>query len=115
MQSDNFIFENEVAWETTGEGVRRQVMAYDEQIMLVKVEFKAGSEGYLHAHPHRQCTYVASGVFSFTIGETTKTVVAGDSLFMESDVPHGVLCVADGLLIDVFTPFRSDFLNVNQE
>ena len=115
MQSDNFIFENEITWETIGEGVRRQVMAFDEQIMLVKVEFKAGSEGYLHAHPHRQCTYVASGVFNFTIGETSKTVGVGDSLFMEPNVSHGVLCVADGLLIDVFTPVRSDFLNAIQE
>lgn len=110
MQSSKFIFEDETVWENLNEGVRRQILSFDDHIMLVKVEFQIGAEGYLHTHPHRQCTYVASGVFEFTIGEETKLVKQGDALYMESDMVHGVKCLEAGILIDAFTPVREDFL-----
>jgi quercetin dioxygenase-like cupin family protein len=111
MKSSNFIFEEETEWEELSEGVRRQIMGYDDEIMLVKVDFKAGAEGALHTHPHRQCTYVVSGVFEFAIGEQTKTVRMGDALYLKPDVEHGVKCIEAGILVDVFHPVRKDFLN----
>lgn len=44
-KSANFILESETAWEPAGEGVCREVMAYDGQIMLVKVKFEKGAIG----------------------------------------------------------------------
>ncbi|MDD4993864.1 MAG: cupin domain-containing protein [Paludibacter sp.] len=110
MQRDNFIFSSEIAWETVGEGVRRQIMGYDERIMTVKVEFQTGSVGYVHKHEHVQTTYVVSGAFEFQVGEETKIVKAGDGLYMEPNVMHGVKCLEEGLLIDTFNPVREDFL-----
>ena len=110
MMSGNFIPESETQWETVGEGVIRQILGYDRQIMTVKVQFEAGAEGYVHKHPHVQTTYVASGVFQFTVGEEIRTVKAGDGLYMEPNVEHGVVCVEAGILIDTFSPLREDFL-----
>lgn len=110
MNSGNFVFGDKTDWEVTGPGVKRQILAYDDQIMVVKVCFEAGSEGYVHAHPHRQCTYVVDGVFEFQVGEKKNTVRAGDSLYMQPDVPHGVICIEAGTLIDTFNPVRKDFL-----
>lgn len=110
MQTSNFIFENETAWEILGEGVRRQILGYDEKNMMVKVEFQAGAIGYVHNHPHVQTTYVARGVFEFRIGEETKVVKTGDGLYMEPNVLHGVKCIEEGFLIETFTPYREDFL-----
>ena len=39
-RSNTFILENEKAWEPAGEGVVRQIMGYDGQVMLVKVKFE---------------------------------------------------------------------------
>ena len=36
-RSNAFILENEKAWEPAGEGVVRQILGYDGQVMLVKV------------------------------------------------------------------------------
>jgi quercetin dioxygenase-like cupin family protein len=110
MQSGNFIFNFETEWETVGEGMRRQILGYDDQIMLVKIEFKTGGIGYVHQHVHRQCSYVVSGVFEFQIGEETKIVKTGDGLYMEPKVLHGVKCIEEGILIDTFSPVREDFL-----
>ena len=55
--------ENEIQWEPAGEGVVRQVMAYDGQIMLVKVKFETGAVGAPHTHYHSQASYIGSGKF----------------------------------------------------
>lgn len=67
-RSEVFITEKGTEWEPAGEGVTRQIMGYDGQVMLVKVKFEKGAVGTPHTHYHTQTTYVASGKFEFTVG-----------------------------------------------
>ena len=67
-RSEVFITEKGTEWEPAGEGVTRQIMGYDGQVMLVKVKFEKGAVGTAHTHYHTQTTYVASGKFEFTVG-----------------------------------------------
>ena len=69
MCSEVFQFEKELKWENPGPGIRRQIMGYDEQLMMVKVQFEKGAVGTMHEHHHSQATYVVSGKFELTIGE----------------------------------------------
>lgn len=108
--SDNFLFEDEILWVTVGEGVRRKVMGYDKQIMLVKVQFQKGAIGTEHSHYHSQTTYIASGVFEFTVDGITKNVKAGDGIYIAPNVLHSTICIEPGILIDTFSPMREDFL-----
>ncbi len=110
QQSGNFIFESETAWHDAGGGVVRQILGYNDDIMMVKVKFKKGQEGAMHSHPHSQVTYVASGKFEFTVGDVTKIVEAGDALYKQPGIPHGCVCLEDGILIDCFNPMRENFL-----
>ena len=66
-KSDPFVFDADKEWERTGDPgeVYRKVMGYNDNLMMVKVKFKKGSEGKLHSHPHVQITYVESGEFEF--------------------------------------------------
>ena len=100
----------DIAWDVMGQGVRRQVLGHGTELMVVRVEFQAGAVGALHHHPHRQATYVASGRFDVTVGAETSVLEAGDCFYASADVPHGVHAIEDGVLIDVFTPVRKDFL-----
>ena len=63
-----------------------------------------------HQHPHRQASYVESGVFDVTIDGKTERLVTGDTFFVPPDLVHGVTAVEAGQLIDSFTPMRSEFL-----
>lgn len=110
MESNNFIFGEETPWVQINEGMRRQILGYDDQLMLVKIEFKSGGIGYAHTHVHSQSSYVVNGIFEFQIGEEKKIVKAGDGLYMEPNVLHGVKCIEEGILIDTFSPVREDFL-----
>lgn len=102
--------EKETQWETVGEGVRRQIMGYDGQLMLVKVHFQKGSVGNIHEHYHSQATYVVSGKFELTIGDEKRVIETGDGYYVAPDVPHGCVCLEEGILIDTFSPMRQDFL-----
>lgn len=97
-------------WEPTEPGVRRKIMAYGEDLMVVRVMFEAGAIGKPHQHPHRQAAYVESGVFDVTIDGVTSRLTAGDTFFVPSNLVHGVVALEAGQLIDTFTPMRKEFL-----
>ncbi len=108
--SNEFLLGSDIEWEEIGPGLKRQVMGYDDKIMLVKVNFKAGAIGQMHEHHHSQVAYVASGAFDMTIGDEVKRLKGGDSFYIPPHTMHGCVCVEDGVLIDVFSPHREDFL-----
>jgi quercetin dioxygenase-like cupin family protein len=108
--SKEFLFGDDITWETVGEGVQRQIMGYDDKIMLVNVKFDKGGVGIMHEHYHSQVTYVVSGKFELTIGGETKTVKGGDAFYVPPHVLHGAICLEGGVLIDVFSPIREDFM-----
>lgn len=111
MADKNVFFESErMQWETVDSDIKRQIVGYDETMMMVNVNFKKGGIGVLHNHVHTQVTYIADGKFEVTIGEETKTLKKGDSFFIPSNVIHGVVCLEEGTLIDVFSPIREDFI-----
>jgi len=110
MQSEKFLIENELPWEVVGEGVSRQIVGYDAQLMQVKVAFKKGSIGYVHQHVHSQSSVVVSGKFEVTVGGETKVLSTGDGFYAEPNASHGVVCHEEGVLIDGFSPVRLDFL-----
>lgn len=109
-ESNNFQFEAEMLWESAGEGIVRQIMGYNDNLMMVKVKFETGAIGTPHTHPHTQTTYVASGVFEFTTDGETKIVRQGDGVYMKPGILHGCICLEAGVLIDTFSPMREDFL-----
>lgn len=105
-----FIENKEIAWEKASEGMRRKIMAYNPELMLVKVEFVKGAIGSLHSHFHTQISYVESGIFEVEINGDKKILTTGDAFSVPSNVIHGVVCLEAGSLIDVFNPAREDFL-----
>jgi quercetin dioxygenase-like cupin family protein len=105
-----FQHEADLAWEPTEPGVRRKIMAYGRDLMIVRVVFEAGAVGQAHQHPHRQASYVESGVFDVTIDGRTERLVAGDTFFVPADLVHGVVAVEAGQLVDSFTPMRAEFV-----
>ena len=115
MQTAPFLFGGELITEPVAPGVTRKIMGFNNQIMMAKVYFDEGSEGYIHSHFHSQVAYVESGEFDVTVGEEMNTLVAGDCFFMEPNISHGAICKKAGVLIDVFSPMREDFFEGNNK
>lgn len=112
--TQEYWIDKETPWEPVAEGLSRQVMGYDGKIMLVKAKFEAGAVGQLHKHYHSQVTYVATGEFEMTIGDDIRIIKEGDSYYIPPHEMHGCVCLKPGILIDVFSPAREDFLGHDQ-
>ena len=111
-RSETFQFESQMPWENPAPGITRQIMAYDGQLMMVKVQFEKGAVGTMHAHYHSQATYVVSGKFELKIGDKTEILGPGDGYYVAPDELHGCVCLEAGILIDTFSPVRADFLGI---
>ncbi|WP_231463910.1 MULTISPECIES: cupin domain-containing protein [unclassified Pedobacter] len=110
LKNQTLITDSDLDWDDLGAGVKRKVMPFDDNLMLVKVAFEKDAVGTLHNHPHLQLSYVAKGSFEVTMGDNKKTLNEGDLFFAPTMIFHGVVCLEDGLLIDIFNPHREDFL-----
>jgi len=110
MQSASFQFDKELPWEDLKNGLQRQLFGYDEKVMMLKIKFDKGAVGALHQHPHSQVTYIESGVFDMTIDNVTKRIGTGDGYYVPPHAIHGIVCIEAGMLVDVFSPHRGDFL-----
>jgi len=110
MKPNVFIEESNVEWEVIDDKVKRKVMAYDKNLMVVKVAFEEGGVGTLHQHYHSQVTHIESGVFEVQINEEKKVLREGDAFYIPPNVMHGVICLEKGVLIDAFSPMREDFM-----
>ena len=105
-----FIENADIPWQDMAPGVRRKIMSYDERLMVVKVEFETGGIGTLHQHYHTQITHVESGKFEVTIAGEKKILSGGDAFYIPPNVIHGAECLEAGVLIDIFSPMREDFI-----
>lgn len=105
-----FTKNSDVSLTDLGGGVSRKILSYNESLMSVEVRFEKGAVGSMHTHPHVQISYVLEGKFEATIGGETKIISKGDTYITEPDVPHGVVCLEAGALLDIFTPMRKDFI-----
>ncbi len=76
-----FVLDSEVTGEVLENGVVRKVKGYLDDLMLVELHWKAGQEGALHTHPHRQCTYVLSGAFESNVEGAKQVLRAGDCVY----------------------------------
>lgn len=104
------VYQSDVTATPCEPGVLRKVMAYNDQVMMVHLNFTKGAVGKPHTHPHTQVTYIVEGSFAFTVDGETRVVNKGDTVLMPSGSLHGCECLEDGILCDVFTPMRQDFI-----
>lgn len=100
----------EIPIETVGKGVRRQILGYDSNLMLVRVFFDKDGVGEPHSHMHQQVSYVEKGTFEVEISGKKQILKAGDCFIVPSHAVHGAVCLEEGILIDTFSPLREDFI-----
>lgn len=110
LSSKAFVFAKEEEIEDLGGGIKRQILGYENSILLAKVWFEEGAMGYAHRHPHAQVSHVLSGEFRVLIDGEEKILCAGDSFYAAPDCEHGATCLREGALLDCFSPVREDFL-----
>jgi quercetin dioxygenase-like cupin family protein len=94
------------------QGLQRQVLAYNANLMLVRHQMQKGWQGTRHSHPHDQLVYVIKGCLRFTGGESSFEAAAGDSFVVPGGVEHQASAIEESEVLDVFNPYREDYVPV---
>jgi quercetin dioxygenase-like cupin family protein len=90
-------------------GMQRQVLAYNQNLMLVRHRFVKGWKGTSHSHPHEQLVYVVTGRIVFVGDGETIELRSGDSVIVKGNVEHQAAVLEDSEVLDVFAPCREDY------
>ena len=95
--------------QTPEPGMIRQVLAHNEQLMLVRHYFETDWVGARHSHSHDQLVYVIKGALRLDVGGHVFDVHAGDSFVVDGGVEHQASALEACEVLDVFTPIREDY------
>lgn len=99
-------------YQAVDDKVCRKILCYGEQLMMVEYRFCKGGVGQPHKHEaHEQLGYIVQGSFELTLDGQKKTIRQGDSYHAPKNAVHGVVALEnDSVIIDAFTPLRTDLL-----
>jgi quercetin dioxygenase-like cupin family protein len=90
-------------------GLRRQVMSYSPNMMLVRHAMTKGWVGARHRHPHEQMVYVVRGRIRFQHPGGVFEAGTGDCFLVPGNVEHQASALEDCEVLDIFTPVREDY------
>jgi quercetin dioxygenase-like cupin family protein len=102
---------DEIALEKVTEMFSRKLVAGDSQ-MLAQIYLKRGALIPLHRHASEQMTYVLQGALRFLVDGEELIVREGEVLHVPAGVEHQCEALEDTFELDVFTPLREDWLDV---
>lgn len=97
-------------WIEFAPGKQRRVLLHTPELMQVEARIAAGLVTATHSHPHVQVSRVMSGRLRVTVGEETAELREGGSFIVPSGIEHGATAITDVVLLDTFTPARSEFV-----
>jgi quercetin dioxygenase-like cupin family protein len=74
----------------------------------------AGSKMPEHQHPQEQIVHILSGRMKLIVEGTPHEMIAGDSYYLASGVPHGVETMEETRVLDTFSPPRDEYLAIDE-
>ena len=91
-------------------GISRQNLVNGDCSHLVKFFVEKGAVMPIHSHEEEQTGYLIKGRIIMTIDGVAHELGAGDSWSIKRHIPHSVSVIEDSVILDVFSPVRTEFL-----
>jgi quercetin dioxygenase-like cupin family protein len=88
--------------------ISRQVI-HTPALTLLRTTFTRGAVVALHQHVHEQVTTVLSGSLRLEVDGEAALLAPGGLARIPSGVPHMAEAMEDTVVLDVFTPARTDW------
>jgi len=84
-----------------------------DTVMTNFVSFEPGAPAPAHHHVEQQIAIILSGELTFTVGDETRVMHAGDCVVIPPNVRHGGAAGPEGCqALDVFTPPRAAIVSL---
>lgn len=101
-------------WITICPGIKRQTLTSGKTMYQMLATLKAGSTMPAHQHPQEQIVHILSGRMKLIVDGTPHEMKTGDSLYLASNVPHGVETIEVTRVLDTFSPPRDEYLAIDE-
>jgi len=115
FRDDLSVNEQENPWIEIAPGIKRRTIATGASMYQMRAELAAGSRLPAHTHPQEQIAHVIRGRMKLIVAGVPHELAAGDTFYLESNVPHGVETIDDTTVIDTFSPPRDDYLALDEK
>jgi quercetin dioxygenase-like cupin family protein len=102
---------DEIALERVTEMISRKFVSGDRE-MLAQIYLKRGAVVPMHAHESEQMTYILQGALRVVVDGEEIIVREGEVLHIPSRLPHQSEALEDTLELDVFSPIRAEWIDV---
>jgi quercetin dioxygenase-like cupin family protein len=106
---------NENPWIELCPGIKRRTQAAGKTMYQMVAHLAAGSVMPEHRHPQEQLVHILEGRMKLIVDGTPHELTTGDSLYLGSNVPHGVETIEDTRVLDTFSPPRDEYLALDKE
>ena len=93
-------------------GIMRRAV-YLDNVMITFFDFEPNTVVPEHSHPHEQTGYLVSGRMKFIVGDESFEAGPGDSWCLPGHVPHAAEVLEDSVMVEVFSPLRDDYLELD--
>ena len=109
-KKQRWVYHAEALPQAAGEGVTRRVLAYTRRPDVCRrTPSKRGPWAHCITIPTPRSPMWCRCV-RFHGGRRDPHGEAGDTILKEDGVEHGCVCTEAGILLDIFTPMREDFV-----
>jgi len=102
---------DEIALEKVTEMISRKIVS-GEREMMAQIYLKRGALVPIHTHESEQMTYILQGALRFLVDGEEIIVREGEVLHIPSRLPHQAEALEDTLELDVFSPVRTEWMDV---
>lgn len=102
-------------WIELCPGIRRQTITSGQTMYQMLAHLDVGSRLPEHRHPQEQITYVIRGRVRMILSGVPRELGAGESLYIPSNIPHGAETIEETVVIDTFSPPRSEYLALDEQ
>jgi len=106
---------NENPWIEICAGIKRRTTASGKTMYQMLALLDAGSRMPEHRHSQEQLVHILEGRMRLIVDGTPHELVAGDSFYLASSVPHGVETIENTRVLDTFSPPRDEYLALDEE
>ena len=90
-------------------GITRRTLAQTDDMQIVEIRLKAGSEIPTHSHYHQQAEMLTEGEIVMVVDGKEYPCKSGDSWVIPGDIPHSARVIADAIIVACFSPAREDY------
>jgi unsaturated pyranuronate lyase len=105
---------NDNPWIEICPGIKRRTVASGRTMYQMVAELRAHSRMPEHQHPQEQLVHILKGRMKLIVDGKAHELVAGDSFYLEGNVPHGVETLEETRVLDTFSPPRDEYLAIDE-